>query len=301
MKTLLLTIYFFTIIAISYGQTYHRFLNNVGWCLEEYFGLGSTLAEYENYGDTTINNTNYKILLRDKSILFFVREDTIQKKVWIILPDSSSEYLLYDFSLNIGNQIILNYVNHSPTLYVVDTIDTISTPLGIKKRIILVTNDTTFTPYLHWIEGVGSTYGPIYLFDPTYPNDGFGGSGHCLMCAYQNYGNQSYLGSCALQCSILQPLNKCYSFISSVEEKKYIQSNSLNIYYYAPGILAIENKYIEIDEIKILTILGKEIVNIKNIGQKIVLVNTNKWKSGLYLLKINTYENKPLIKKIIKQ
>ncbi len=298
MKKTIIIIYLFVIGVVSYGQTYNQFLDNIGWCLEEYFGTGSWLVEYENNGDTVVNSTNYTKLLRDKTTLFLVREDTIQKKTWVILPDSSIETLLYDFNLTIGNQITLNYVEYSPTIYQVDIIDTISTSMGNRKRIRLTAIDTADILSLYWVEGIGSTYGPIYLYDPTYFFHPLDSSGHCLICAYKDIGVQSYLGTCGIPC-LFQSWNKCYSFSSNIKEEKS-EFLEFDIYYITPELLLVESKNEKIEQITIFSIDGRLIEKITNVGKYQIIIYTNKWSAGIYLCEVITDKNNIIKRKINK-
>jgi hypothetical protein len=300
MKKLLFSFCFaITFIGISIGQNYHPFTKNVGWCVEGYFGTGSWLIAYKSNGDTLINSFNYKKLKKDESTTFLIREDSIQKKVWVVLPDSISETLLYDFNLIVGNQITLNYVGYPPVLYQVNTIDTVSTPLGDRKRFKLVTTDTTFAAELHWIEGIGSTYSPIYIVDPTYPVGQFGGSGHCLICTYQNAGIQSYLGSCGIPFGGLAG-SSCSSFITSQKEV-HPQNNAITTFFSSSDLLIIESEIELIKSIEIFSIDGKRIGYFEsNNNNNKESIQTNLWNKGIYLIKVTLNNNQIFTKKIKK-
>jgi hypothetical protein len=298
MKRILLLFYLIIAInCISKGQNYNQFTKNVGWCLEEYFGTGSWLIAYENNGDTLFNSINYKKFTKDGSTITLIREDSIQKKVWAILPDSTSETLLYDFNLIVGNQITLNYVGYTPISYQVDTVDSIVTPLGNRKRIKLSTTDTTFATELQWIEGIGSTYGPIYLLDPTFAVGQFGGSGHCLICCYQNIGNQSYLGSCGIPFGGLSG-SSCSSFITSLKNLS-TKNSSVDIYFSTPDLLLIKSSKELIKYISVFSVEGKLIKNY-NCNNEQISIQTNGWNNGVYFINITLKNNQVLSKKIIK-
>ncbi|PCI93752.1 MAG: hypothetical protein COB15_15740 [Flavobacteriales bacterium] len=295
-------LFFYLIIAINCickGQNYNQFTKNVGWCLEQYFGTGSTLAAYENNGDTLFNNLNYKKMTRDGSTTTLIREDTVQKKVWVILPDSTSETLLYDFNLIVGNQITLDYVGYSPISYQVDTVDNITTSLGSRKRIQLSTTDTNFAQELHWIEGIGSTYGPIYLLDPTFAAGQFGGNGHCLICCYQNMGVQSYLGNCGIPLAGLGG-SACEPFISPSSIENFITKNSpVNTYFSTPNLLLIKSNKALIRDVRVFTVDGKLIDHYKSNSDQLS-IQTNRWNKGIYFINITLSDNQVLTKKIMK-
>jgi hypothetical protein len=292
-------LFFYLIISfncICKGQNYNQFTKNVGWCLEQYIGTGSTLVAYENNGDSLFNNSNYKKLTRDGSTTTLIREDSIQKKVWAILPDSTSETLLYDFNLIAGNQITLDYVGYSPVSYQVDSV---TTSLGSRKRIILSTTDTNFTQELHWIEGIGSTYGPIYLLDPTFPIGQFGGNGHCLICCYQNMGVQSYLGTCGIPFAGLGG-SACEPFIFPSSIENFNTKNSpVNTYFSTPNLLLIKSNKELIRYVRVFTVYGKLIDHYKSNSDQLT-IETNKWNKGIYFINITLSDNQVLTKKIMK-
>lgn len=293
-------LFFYLIIAfncICKGQNYNQFTKNVGWCLEQYFGTGSTLAAYENNGDSLFNNSNYKKLTRDGSITTLIREDSIQKKVWAILPDSTSETLLYDFNLIAGNQITLDYVGYTPVSYQVDTVDSVNTPLGSRKRIILSTTDTNFTQELYWIEGIGSTYGPIYLLDPTFSIGQFGGNGHCLICCYQNIGVQSYLGTCGIPFGGLSG-TVCSSFITSIKEVN-IKNSFVNTYFSSLNLLLIKSDMELIKHVRVLSIDGR-LVDFQKCNSEQLSIQTDRWNKGAYIIYITLNDNQVISNKIIK-
>src|SRR5580698_7571279 len=76
------------------------FISNTKWCVEEFIGTGSTVRDYVATKDTLFGNGR---TYRAYDGNYFVREDTLLKKVWILWPDSINETLLYDFSLQSGD------------------------------------------------------------------------------------------------------------------------------------------------------------------------------------------------------
>tara|TARA_B100000809_G_C15125528_1_gene526065 strand:- start:9 stop:902 length:894 start_codon:yes stop_codon:yes gene_type:complete len=279
------------------AQNYYQLTKNVGWCLEDYFGTGSTLSAYENNGDTLLNNFTYKKITKDGYTTTLLREDSIQKKAWVILPDSTTETLIYDFNLVTGNQITLDYVNYPQITYLVDSIDIVATPLGNRKRINLSTTNTTLAPTLTWIEGLGSTYGPIYLLDKTFASGPLGGSGYCLICCYQDIGVQSYLGSCGINFGSLEN-TKCDSFITSIKDSDS-KNSSINIYFPTSNLLLIKSEKELIKSIRVFNIEGK-LVEQNKCNNKQFSIQTNKWNSGIYFINITLDNNQVLSQKIIK-
>jgi hypothetical protein len=297
MKKSVLTIVFLVGMIISYSQNYNPFLQNIGWCLETYSGLGYGLTAYTNNGDTTIGSLSYAKLYRGNT-LFLVREDTVLRKAWVILPDSLSETLLYDFYISLGSQISLNYVGYDPVLYTVDSFDSINTLLGLRKRIKLSTTDTVFNPDLYWIEGIGSSYGPVYLYDPTYATGQTGGEGHCLICAYQEIGVQSYSGTCGLYC-YPYPGSPCNSFIVGINEIKN-DNPEITIEKVTTDLIRIQLNKNKIKEIKVFSVEGKLLKIVPNLYKNDYLLSTNDWTIGLYIIEVTSENGIKIAEKLSK-
>ncbi|MFM7079427.1 MAG: hypothetical protein ACKOYC_06515 [Bacteroidota bacterium] len=171
----------------------------------------------ESVGDTIINGTDYRIIDNFEIWTNFVpcrfgyiREDTTTRKVYFIPNDFSPEILMYDFSLNQGDQIQLDFTPfsgvHPAGLYFVDTIFPINTAAGARNLFELRSVLYPFTDPIQWIESVGSPSGLAYLktssafgglFLNTGCNDGvFRGDNHLLVCQEQA-GIRTYFDSCA--------------------------------------------------------------------------------------------------------
>jgi hypothetical protein len=127
-------------------------------------------------GDTIINhNTYYKTKIDCcPDTTFYFREDTQSRRVWMLTEDTMTEKLIYDFSLNKGDSIFLNFdfndtdiVSVGSGWYFVDSVKYISTYSGQRKALFLSNPDNYFNvndkPELEWIEQMGSTIMPDYL------------------------------------------------------------------------------------------------------------------------------------------
>jgi hypothetical protein len=282
MKKSVLSIIFLVAVIIAYSQNYNPFLQNIGWCLEEYIGTGSIMSAYTNNGDTTIGSLSYTKLFKGNT-LFLVREDIGLRKAWVILPNSSAETLLYDFGISIGAQINLNYFGNNPVSYTVDAFDSIDTPLGFRKRIKLLTTDTVFNPNLYWIEGIGSSYSPVYLYDPTYA-PGPMSEGHCLICAYIAIGVQSFSGTCGIPC-IGYSGSPCYSFIVGINDLKN-DNLEITIEKVTNDLIRIRLNKDKIKSLKIFSMEGKQLKSAQNINKDELLFSTNNWTNGLYIIEV---------------
>jgi hypothetical protein len=133
-------------------------------------------------GDTIISNLTYKKIYAkaftsndtsgflipplevnaNGSLVSFMREDIFEQKVYTRLSDEfnsdTSEYLVYDFALKIGDTLNLAYLDSVDA--VVDTIlFEMITDGTFRRKIIFEPNNTLnySDDYMHYIEGVGGT------------------------------------------------------------------------------------------------------------------------------------------------
>ena len=91
----------------------------------------------------------------------FIREDTINKLVYFH-EGFDDEGLIYDFSLDIGDSVIIDnyYVGFENVLLICDSIDSININGVLKKRLFLYSPG--FWDSDIWIEGIGSKFGLLY-------------------------------------------------------------------------------------------------------------------------------------------
>jgi hypothetical protein len=171
MKRTLLFLTFLIFVINGYSQKYHPIVKEANKWSVVSGGIGATMQvccvqtnHYRFEGDTTIQSTDYKkILSTTDSInqiwktIGFIREDTVQKKVWI-RDLENQEGLVYDFDLSLGEEITLYNPFFWDTLtYQVSEIDSILVQTEYRK---------TFTLNIggwkeKWIEGIGSKFGIV--------------------------------------------------------------------------------------------------------------------------------------------
>lgn len=171
MKQTLLVLTFLIFVINGYSQKYHPIVNETNnWSVVS-GGIGAILKvccvetnHYKFEGDTTIQTTDYiKILSSTDSInqtwetIGFIREDTIQKKVWI-RDLENQEGLVYDFDLSLEEEITLyNPFFWDTITYKVSEIDSILIQTEFRKTFIL--NNGSWEE--KWIEGIGSEFGIV--------------------------------------------------------------------------------------------------------------------------------------------
>ena len=203
-KRLSFLFYFFSTLLFS--QDYVPLLDDYNeWQVTNcYFGCLTDV--YYTDGDTITDGHNYKILdgyhFISRSIL--LREDILEKKVFLNFTQATgnTEYLLYDFSLNIDDSIDMKNPI-SPFLenagyYNLDSI--ISRPLvnGNDYRHFYFSpseSNIVSTTNAVWIEGAGS----LSLINAPSGDPDINGAGH-LSCFYKNgdyfYANLDSIDSC---------------------------------------------------------------------------------------------------------
>lgn len=160
-------------------------------CSYPFSSFGSN-SYFQTDGDTNLNNVIYKkIIITDlfsTCLAGFIREDTSARKVYFVNTIGGGEELIYNFSLNVGDFLPLNFYQSgffSSGNFTVDSIGTIAITAG-QRRIFYLTNHAWPGYGLEWIEGVGSPEHPFY----TYYDNNYGG----LMFNYCT-GNQYFFGS----------------------------------------------------------------------------------------------------------
>jgi len=121
-------------------------------------------------GDTLINsNYYYKVYKKDSIILgsptidtleysAALREDTINKKVFLIPVNDSVEKLIYDFSLTVNDTVNIFNISGNWTK-IVESIDYIEIDSTCRKRLKVYSD---FCEEEYWIEGIGSTKGLLF-------------------------------------------------------------------------------------------------------------------------------------------
>lgn len=261
-----LTAIFFIQIP-NFGQSYVPVLETTDWFVRV---SGFTGVKYEWYhfsGDSVYNNKTYKKVVLDTvdHVFYLVREDTTQKKVYIIGSGQLNEKVLYDFSLPVGQTMPLyNSPNIQLTL---QSIGTVNTMLGIRKQYVFTANPSGFT--INVIEGVGSTWHPFLLMlliaDPAYD----------VICNYERDQQvyQSIIDTCPTRLTVDVPILKS-------ENRIIVYPNPARDHIQ----ISVKGKLNEMTY-SIYSITGKVMDTgmIDGSGD----INTQKWPNGIYFLIID--------------
>lgn len=159
---------------------------------------GTNVYTWSVTGDTLIADKQYMVLVGEsytglidglfRPIIYenvptthYVREDTLQGKVWVYNTFLQEERLLYDFSLNIGDF----YPGWED--YVLYKIDTVPTPVGASKR-FRFRSEKNPKREITWIEGVGNPlpYDPTSVRNARLLENGEWDMPYALLCMSRN-------------------------------------------------------------------------------------------------------------------
>lgn len=288
MKTkLLFKIIFLTFLSQkSFSQIYIPMLNNSTWnIVSANFGGQQNLIINQGINTVIGSNAYKKFIDPTTNNDVFLREDIATKKVYRRV--SGNDQLLYDFSLQVSNNIVLGDGNN----YTVQSISNVNVLGGTRRSFNLIHFIGGFAGNSEtWIEGVGSSRNPLR---PTYemPSDPY----IYLTCSAQN-GINIYNNGIANG----QPTPSDCSALLSLEEVKFL-AEQIN---FSPNPfkteIEITTKFnFENTSLKVFNSIGQLVKEIENInGQKIIL-NRENLKSGIYFAQILQNEKILKINKII--
>ena len=294
-KTILyLTIFLFYNFYVN-SQEYHQLLDHESeWHLTSCSSTCINDVYYTN-GDTTYNGYQYKILngYHYISRTFWLREDVSEKHIFLSYDNGKSriEVLLYDFSLQIGDTILLsNPITPFPSnggFYKLDSIVS-QNLLDNKSHKFFYLSPTASNQSSDelpvWIEGIG---GLTLINGPGgTPDINRVGKISC----YFNDGFLSY--------SQLDSLDRCT--VKYVTGLKEIQRHSNSIYpTIFESILRLEDVS-EVSEVVIYSLRGEEVYRRKLNHQSYENLELSHLEKGFYVIRL--YDNNlPVVsKKIVK-
>lgn len=276
MKKILLFVLVSLLFKISgYTQDYLPFLSDsVLWTETNFFETGyATIYGWisKTEEDTVFEGKKYKKLFKcdfcepdriTPEFFYLIREDTIARKVYLrqLTFDGIVEEVLYDFSLIPGDSIcyISFYGSWCMTL---DSIKNIEY-MGISRRTFYFENGIT------WIEGIGSTRGPIF-------------SANILTCVFKDTVH-------VFESDMAREYGTCYIF-TGIEVKESISPVSV---YPIPFKNELTIDFIvntnENWKFCMYNIMGKMVYSVSyppGGGKKLFLDNLGYLPPGMYILK----------------
>jgi hypothetical protein len=183
MKKLIFLFFLSVALQYSYAQYKPLPMQNAEWI--NYGGINllgcpqCTFVQYKYFtdGDTLINNQSYVKIKKTEipslnDVSSFptytgaIRQDTLNKKIFVILLDSTTENILYDFSLQVGDTIksVLHTLASDCFGFNTETIVSIDSIQvnGNYHRVFHFQGSCTGPNGGSYIEGIGSDFGLLF-------------------------------------------------------------------------------------------------------------------------------------------
>jgi hypothetical protein len=226
----------------------------------EYFSFQYTI----DGTDTLISGKNYlKIFLNNSVIVGAYRQDTIHKQVFALnfnQPHENKEYLLYDFSLEVGDTFSSRPLADCDSNSIVQSIDSILIMGTFRKKINLVSQK--FSTNVSIIEGIGSLDG---LFEAS--------------CFEASYGLCSFLDG--IDTLFINKNFGCYTGIKETERKVLFKLSPNPFSDRTTLTLNVEKGN---SRIIVYNLWGNEVRRIEKIEGQTVIIDREDLRNGVYLL-----------------
>lgn len=217
----------------------------------------------------------------------FIRQDTALKKVFLLLPPDTTEQLLYDFTMQVGDTVKGYIGSFAFPPDVVQAIDSVIVGNNYRKRWLV--NPIYM---IYFIEGIGSTYG----FAIPSPGNITDGPDYTLSCFSQN--NQPLFPDSNTACEIIQLTNEIPGEnISTILSPNPFHSRA-KIEIHVSSASGLKTAFY-LCNMKIYnssgTLVRSEIVlNITPDSHEDYIINRNSLPDGMYFYRLTTNENKLL-------
>lgn len=278
MKQIILFLLFAVFTLPLFSQTYTPLLDNLDeWHFTTcYYGCHTDV--YYTDGDTLVDGKTYKILdgFHFISRTFLLREDIQDKKVFLNLvsPGNNQEYLLYDFSLKVGDSMhMLNPITPFPNdggFFQLDSI--VGKPLvngNIYDFFYFSPTPSNSTSNWNavWVEGIGS----LSIITAPGGNPDFFGVGE-LSCFFKE--NELFYTN-------LEVVEECVSVLS-VSNKSALEEVVLS--KPANGTVCYLNNAEQVRYLEVFSVQGKRIMTFINDKNKIVSLELGNLKGGMYFI-----------------
>ncbi len=261
------------------SQDYEPLLDNINeWHFTTcYFGCLTDV--YYTDGDTIVDGNSHKILdgYHYISRTFLLREDIEERKVYMTLVNETGndEYLLYDFSLNEGDEMNLyNPISPFPEdggVFVLDSIrlrELADTNMYRHFYLSPIPTNPISTDPAVWIEGLGSL--SIINAPGGFPDINQAGN---LSCFFKDeelfYSNLDSIDACEpIHLGLLKPIQDL---------------NKIEL-YYSNSILHLENTDF-VHRVGVYNIYGKLINEFNNLNNKnSILFDLSNFEKGVYIV-----------------
>lgn len=303
MKIFILVIFFavFSIGLKAQSWVYHPFPTDSAVWMEEHIDSDGYYTYKRMYmlGDTVVGSLNYKKMYQTAATWasFFptpifpsnyfgcMREDVAAKKVYFLNPGITTEYLLYDFNLVVGDEIAITSICSSDDTVRVTSIDSVLVNGNYNKRFVL-TSTIGFCIVGELIEGVGSKAGlqQLYSFGFEFSNQ--------LLCMSVNnsvvypYGSSIPTYYCAYAVGIGELVNN--------ELKMTVMPNPV---VDAIHIVVNCNDHYDVE---IRNALGDLIHKKTDIQANGPTIDFSDFANGIYFVRLIDTKGNSIVKKVIK-
>ena len=289
------------------GQVYYPFpTSNADWHIYREFGSGYDhininidLLRYHIYGDTVINQLNYKKLILatgDTASSIYrsiggIREDD-EKKIYFIGEDFcgapiEQEVLLYDFSKKVNDTIY--HIEYSQVYSVIINIDSIEICGDYRKRFKINGNWNFYFPdEEYWIEGIGSIKNGLLGHITLIPT--------CCTCFWEHI--------CFREENVVKYLNTKYSScfpenLKSIE--KVSISDPVRIFPNPTDndfFIRMDFSTLSFKKVVIYDLLGTKIFELSINSNQLLKIPRDNFIDGVYIIEIVS-ETKSFIEKLI--
>lgn len=289
--------------------------------------FGGFMWEEGTIGDTVLNAKTYKIVRFGDAfggcIAGYLREDTTTRKIYFQDVNNTPEVLLYDFSMQVGNTIAINFYNtggyFSTGNYTLDSIEPVLIKAGVRRAFYLSSPNNPPNRPLIWIESVGNRADILYTYSANMPSMGWF-SMYCQGFPYDNFSimtcfshNQIvFFDSCAHQTALAEPclgyIDTCHygNICGSAEEISSVSSFAVFPNPAASNV-SIEMNVLLSDEFEIYIwdITGKRAKKKIGLGQLpqgefSQKINVSHLADGFYLVECRTKDNSLYRKLVVK-
>lgn len=273
------------VITPCVAQDYKLMLDNYNeWQFTNCYS-GCITDMYYTAGDTLVDGKEYKILdgYHFISRTFLLREEIDSRKVYLNLVQQNREYLLYDFSLQVGDSIdIKNPISPFPMdagFFKIDSI--VNRPLfdGNEYKHFYLSptpsNPISSSPAI-WIEGVGS----LSLINAPGGFPDLNGVG-ILTCFFKN-GQLFY--------TIVEDCEPMV--LANMDANNYLSEVSFNT-LITNGHFQMKNSQ-NIQHLTVFDLNGRKLMEIKTNNQQEIHLDFSNIATGMYLIvgQSITFENK---------
>lgn len=286
MKNLLTTaviIFFFASICPAQG-----FVNDHNqWNVRHtYFG-GYSTEIFIIGGDTVINNENYQAIwcsfdsLVSRIYFGALREN--EDRVYYV-PPGSTEGLLYDFTLSVGDTAYIRnfFCGDTDVPVVVSAVDTVVYYDIPRKRLHIGVEGYVSDI---WVEGIGSLSGPLYsVFE------------YCIICPFWEllcFHQQDTL------LYLMPYATTCYETSVGIEEPEAAGSFRVSPGIFSRGDYIVAEVPQNTTELMVYDWLGGIKQSVSPVNSETISINTADFAPGVYIITTNTTQRRVMTRKVI--